>query len=71
MLLKQSWDDGEILSVDENQLKTKLYEISARVKAERLEVKEIILFGSLTKNEFLPSSDIFIHEIMKGTILAS
>ncbi len=67
MLLKQYSDGVEILSVNENQLREVLYEISSRIKTEHQEVKEIILFGSLIKKEFLPSSDIDIAIIVNKT----
>lgn len=67
MLQKQFLDGVEILSVDANSLKKSLQEIAARIKAEHPEVNEIILFGSFSKKDFTPYSDIDIAIIVNET----
>lgn len=67
MLLKQYSDGVEILSVDEERLKKALMEISSKIKEDHPEVQEVILYGSFSKNEFTPRSDLDIAIILDQT----
>lgn len=67
MLQRKSLDGVEILSVDISGLRESLKEISRRIKYEHPEVKEIILFGSFSKGNFTPYSDIDIALIVNDT----
>lgn len=67
MLQKQYSDGVEILSIDKEQLKKMLQEISIKIKTDHPEVNEIILFGSFSKNEFTPWSDLDIAIIVEQT----
>ncbi len=67
MLQRQYFDGVEILSIELNSLMKILREISARIKVEHPEVNEIILFGSFSKNDFTPNSDIDIAIIVNET----
>jgi predicted nucleotidyltransferase len=58
MLLKRYSYGVEILSVDEPEIKNLLREIGKKIKDERSEVNEIILFGSFAKRDYTPYSDI-------------
>ena len=67
MLLKQYSSGVEILSVDEDKLRKKIKEIVQEIKAEHTEVKEVILFGSFSKGDFTPYSDIDIAIVIDKT----
>lgn len=67
MLQRQYLDGVRILSVDENSLRESLKKISVRIKAEHPEVNEIILFGSFSKKDYTPYSDIDIAIIVDKT----
>lgn len=67
MLQRKSLDGVEILSVDISDLRELLKEISRGIKYEHPEVKEIILFGSFSKGNFTPYSDIDIALIVNDT----
>lgn len=67
MQQRQFLDGVEILSVDANSLKKSLQEIATIIKAEYPEVNEVILFGSFSKNDFTPYSDVDIAIIVKET----
>jgi predicted nucleotidyltransferase len=64
MLLEKYLDGVRILSVDEESLRESLQKIAGRLRAEHSEVKEIILFGSFSKNDYTPYSDIDIAIIV-------
>lgn len=67
MLQKQYLDGVKILSVDENSLRESLKKIADKIKAEHPKVNEITLFGSFSKGDFTPSSDIDIAIIVDKT----
>lgn len=64
MLEKRYLDGVEILSIDYENLKKKLREIVCKIRCEHPEVKEIILFGSFSRNSYTPYSDIDIAIIV-------
>lgn len=64
MLQRQFLDGVEILSVDANNIRKSLQGIAKRIKAEHPEVMEIILFGSFSKKDYTPYSDIDIAIIV-------
>ena len=67
MLLKSSSNGVELLSVNVNKLKKTLQRITGRIKREHAEVKKILLFGSFSKNNYTPYSDIDIAIILDKT----
>lgn len=67
MLLKQSLHGVEILSIDEEKIRALLKGISKKIKAKHNEVREVILFGSFSKKDFTPYSDIDIAIIVDET----
>lgn len=64
MLVKKYLNGVEILSVDKNRLKELLKKIASYIKVKHSEVKEIILFGSFSRNDFTPYSDVDIAIIV-------
>ncbi len=67
MLQSQYLDGVKILSVDENSLRESLKKIADKIKAEHPKVKEIILFGSFSKRDFTPYSDMDLAIIVDKT----
>lgn len=67
MLAKRYLDGVEILSINNESLKEKLREIAYKIRREHQEVKEIILFGSFSRNNYTPYSDIDIAIIVGET----
>lgn len=67
MLQRQYLDGVRILSVDKNSLRESLQKIAIRIKGEHPEVNEIILFGSFSKKNFTPYSDIDLAIIVDKT----
>lgn len=67
MLQRQYLDGVRILSVDENSVRESLQKIAIKIKDEHPEVKEIILFGSFSKKDFTPYSDIDLAIIVEKT----
>jgi predicted nucleotidyltransferase len=65
MLQGKYYNGVEILFLDEEKIFNKLKEIAEKIKKEKNKVKEIILFGSFAKNNFLPPSDIDILIILE------
>jgi len=65
VLQKRCLDGVEIISVDYSRLIEALKKISAGIKKDHPEVKEIILFGSFSKDEYTPESDIDIAIILE------
>lgn len=60
MLQKKFLNGVEILSVDKTGMVKALQDIAERIRQEPSGVKEIILFGSFSQDEFTPHSDIDI-----------
>lgn len=67
MLQRQYLDGVEILSVDEKKIIKKLKEIAEEIKLKHSGIKEIILFGSFSKKEYTPQSDIDIAIVIDKT----
>lgn len=64
MLQKLSLDGVEISTVNKPILMKELKNIANRIRQEHTEVKDIILFGSFSREDFTPSSDIDIAIII-------
>lgn len=64
MLQKKFLNGVEILSVDKTSVVKALKEIADRIRQEQSRIKEIILFGSFSQDEFTPHSDIDIAIIL-------
>ena len=58
MQLKRSCNSVRIISLDREEMLARLREIAARLRAERPEVAEVRLFGSLARGEQHGTSDI-------------
>ncbi|MFH8039025.1 MAG: nucleotidyltransferase domain-containing protein [Candidatus Aenigmatarchaeota archaeon] len=67
MLQRKYLNGVEILSVEIDKLKTNLKEIAKKIKTDNSLVSKIILFGSFSKNNYTPYSDIDIAIILKYT----
>lgn len=66
MLLRHYSDGVEILSIDEDSVKGLLQGIASKIKTEHPYVRELILFGSFSKKDFTPYSDIDIAIIVSN-----
>lgn len=64
MLVKKYLDGVEITSVDKNILTETLKKIAERIKVGHPEIRKIYLFGSFSKNNFMPYSDVDIAIIV-------
>ncbi|MCS7231643.1 MAG: nucleotidyltransferase domain-containing protein [Elusimicrobiota bacterium] len=60
MLLRKSLNGVEVLSVEKNKLINTLKQIAKGIKYNHPYVLKIILFGSFSKNNFTPYSDVDI-----------
>jgi predicted nucleotidyltransferase len=67
MLLRRYSNGVEILSVDENGIRKSLEKIAIEIKNSHPDVKDIILFGSFSKMDFTPYSDLDIAIIVNKT----
>lgn len=57
----------EVFTVDADALIRWLNEVTVKIRAEHHEVRDIVLFGSFSKNTFTPASDIDIAIIVSST----
>ena len=67
MLHEKSLGSVRIISVDHESLIHTLQKKSISIKAENPDIIKILLFGSFSKGNFLPESDIDILLIVKST----
>jgi len=67
MLHEKSLGSVRIISVDHESLIHTLKEKSISIKADHPEIIKILLFGSFSKGNFLPESDIDILLIIEAT----
>ena len=67
-MLQRRFSNGvEILSIDVNKLMQELKEITCKMKKGKKEVKKVILFGSFSKGNFSPQSDLDIAIIVSDS----
>ncbi len=67
MLQRRCLNGVEILSVDINDIKKALRLTANKIRSEHPEITEIILFGSFSKDDFTPYSDIDIAIMVRHT----
>lgn len=65
MLVKKYLNGVRIYSINEERLMEKLKKIFKKIKKDKPEVKNIIVFGSFIKGNYTPFSDIDIAIILK------
>jgi len=65
-MLQRKYSNGvEVLSVNKTQIIERLKKIARQIKEEHPEIVDIILFGSFSKNVYVPFSDIDIAIIVE------
>lgn len=65
MRVKKSFPSAEIVSIDHDRLMAALKKIAAAIVKANPAVQDIRLFGSLTRNDWTPDSDIDLVIIVK------
>ena len=67
MRVKKSWSSAEIVSIDHDRLMAALKKIAAAIAKANTAVQDIRLFGSLTRDDWTPDSDIDLIIIVATT----
>lgn len=67
MLHKRYFDGVEVESIEIDKVKETLREIATKIRSERPLVSRILLFGSFSKGDFTPSSDVDLAIIVRET----